>query len=606
MLRVAPVAFLLAALLADRASAAVPTLTPDQLKPGQKAVVRTVFAGDKIEEFDAEIVGVLKTGRVSGDLILAKATGDRMAHLGVAQGMSGSPVYVDGKLVGALSSGWSFNKDPLFGVTPIGEMLDVLTAPETPGEPGGTVGPTGIEPGTRATPEFRGLRWSDSPAPPISAATGNGATPGPLEPGPQPLPIPVACVGASPATLTIARQLLAPLGLSAVPGGRTSGTIPGDLVPGAAVGVELMGGDLQLAAIGTVTWRDADRVLIFGHPFFQSGPVKLPLTSVEIITVVASDAISFKVGSVGAPLGMATQDRRAAVAGRLGPVARLMPMSVKIGGSAAAARSFRFESIEDRNLVPQLAALATLNSLLESGGTGAGQTVRWTMTLFRKGVRPLRLEDQTTGAAATNDLIAGIAQPLSFLYNNPYATLALDSLAIDMQVAPGESLWTVRNVRLLDATVKPGATLHARCQIERWRGGTRNVNLDLRVPEEVPDGRYLLWVGGGQELTRYEAQRLPGRYRPASLEEAWKRIGELRNTTGLYATLLARAPELTREGRDYPELPTSALALLSGGAAAEDVSRRGSQAILDEVRLPANGHLHGELLLEVVVDRDGP
>jgi hypothetical protein len=334
--------------------------------------------------------------------------------------------------------------------------------------------------------------------------------------------------------------------------------------------------------------------------------VKLPLTSVEILTIVASDMISFKVGSVGTPLGIATQDRRAAVGGRMGPLAHLMPLSVKVGGPAATARSFRFQSIEDRNLAPQLVALATLNSLLESGGTGAGQTLRWSMTLYRKGVAPLRLDDQSTGAAADNDLVAGIAQPLTFLYNNPYASLALDSVAVDLQVAPGESLWTVRNVRLLDAAVRPGGTVHARCQLERWRGGLRTVDVSLHVPEEVPEGRYLLWVGGGPELTRYEAQRLPGRYRPASLDEAWKRIGDLRNSTRLYATLLARAPELTREGRDYPELPTSALALLSGGSAAEDVSRRGTQAILDEVRHPVNGHLHGEVLLEILVDRDAP
>jgi hypothetical protein len=226
------------------------------------------------------------------------------------------------------------------------------------------------------------------------------------------------------------------------------------------------------------------------------------------------------------------------------------------------------------------------------------------MTLFKKGLRPLRVDDEATGGGAATDFVSGIAQPLQFLYNNPYATLALDSLAVDVQVAPGESLWTVRNVRLMDAAVRPGGTVRVRCQLEQWRGDTRTVDVDLHMPEEVPEGRYLLWIGGGAELTRYEAQRLPGRYRPASLEEAWRRIGELRNTNKLYATLLARAPEVTREGRDYPELPTSALALLSGGTAADDVSRRGSQAILDEVRHPVNGHLHGEVLLEVVVDRD--
>src|SRR5215470_6867226 len=142
------------------AAAPPPTLPPSALRAGQQAVVRTVFAGDSVESFPAEIVGVLPGGRAEGDLILARATSPRLEATGVAQGMSGSPVYVDGKLIGALSSGWAFSKDPVFGITPIGEMLSGLDQPDTP--PGeGTPGPVGIEP-VPTTPRYRELTWADA------------------------------------------------------------------------------------------------------------------------------------------------------------------------------------------------------------------------------------------------------------------------------------------------------------------------------------------------------------------------------------------------------------------------------------------------------------
>lgn len=589
-------------------SAPVPTMSPDQLQAGQKAVVRTVFSGQKVEEFEAEIVGVLKTGDVQGDLILAKATSERVVKTGIAQGMSGSPVYVDGKLVGALSSGWNFSREPLFGVTPIGEMLQVLRLPRPEGGDAGTAGPSGLEPASTSVATYRGLSWAGA-APIAPAGATSPANTGEAALGaPVALSIPVSCVGLDPAALPFAQKLLAPLGLAAVPGGKTgvANTARPALEPGSAVAIDLLRGDMQLAAIGTVTWRDGDQVLIFGHPLFQSGAVKLPLSSAEITTIVSSQLISFKLGSSGAPLGTATQDRRAAVAGRMGPAPRLMPLAVRLEGAALPARNYRFQSIEDRALAPQIVALASLNSLLESGGTGGNQTVRWSLTLHRRGAAPLFVNDIATGASATNELVAGIAQPLAFLYNNPFSTLALDSVSVRLAVEPGQDAWTLRGVQLMDAAVRPGAVLKLRCEVERWRGERRTIDLEMKVPEEVPEGRYVLWAGGGNELDRLESARLPGRFRPASLDEAWRRIQKLRPADQLYVQLLARAPEVTRRGRDYPELPTSALALLSSGLSAEDAVRRGSQAVLDEQQKKLDGHVSGEVQLEFTVDPQAP
>ncbi|MBI5711018.1 MAG: hypothetical protein HZC42_12070 [Candidatus Eisenbacteria bacterium] len=603
-----------AALLASAAALAapaVPVLAPDRLQPGQKAIVRTVFRGDSIEEVPAEIVGVLKGGRAEGDMILARATSERLEKIGVAQGMSGSPVYVDGKLIGALSSGWSFAREPLFGITPIGEMLPVLELASS-ARAAGSAGPSGVELAGPDGARFRELRWDDGPDDQAAVPPGRVRAParedGPGVPGPIPLMLPLACSGLSPAALEPVRRWLAPLGLAVVPGGRAAGggPPPDALRPGAAVAVDVMRGDVEMAAIGTLTYRAGDRVLLFGHPFFQSGEVRLPLSTAEIATVVSNQASSFKLGVRGREAGVVTQDRRTAVAGTIGGVARMLPVRVTVAGAGRQRQDFRFETVEDRALAPSLVGVATLNSVLESGGSGGNQTLRWTLALHRPGAAPLVLTDLVAGDSPPAEVVGGIAAPLRFLFNNPFARLPLDSVAVAVEVRAGRELWTLRSARLLDAAVRPGGQVRVECELERWRGGRETRRFTVAVPEEAPDGRYVLWLGGGAELSRYEAGKLPARYRPTSLDDAWRRLASSRPADALYAALFARAPEVTSDGRDYPELPVSALALLSSGQAAGDLARRGDTARLEETRQPLDGLTRGELLLSITVDSRAP
>jgi hypothetical protein len=367
-----------------------------------------------------------------------------------------------------------------------------------------------------------------------------------------------------------------------------------------------MRGDLQLSAIGTLTWRDGDRVLLFGHPFFQAGDVRLPLSTARITTIVTSEYLSFKLGVRGREVGLVTQDRQSAVAGVLGPRARLLPLEVRVEGALAAARHFHFEMVEDRTLAPQLAGLATLNSLLESGGTGASQTVEWSIGLHRPGVAPLVLRDEATGDGLLAEMASAISGPLGFLFANPFERLQLDSVVVAVRVRPGREQWTLRSARLLDASVRPGGSARLACLVERWRGGTETRVLEVPVARQLPDGRYNLWVGGGAELSRIEATRFPARFRPTSLEDAWRRFARLRPSDGLYAAILANAPDVTADGRDYPELPSSAAAVLSSGLTAGDRARRADAALTGETRLPLEGLTRGELQLVLTVDSKAP
>jgi hypothetical protein len=583
-----------------RAATSVPLLGPDDLKPGMSAQVRTVFEGQRVDTFTAEIVGVLHGGRAEGDQIIARATDPRVVRLGVAAGMSGSPVYVDGKLIGALSGGWAFVKEPLFVITPIGEMLTVFEHP-APSVDGTTGGPSGIAVEERSTDLATGpFRWSD-PAPDT-----------PAEPGPddafRPLALPLAFGGLSPGATDAARRLFEPLGFRVTPGGRARAGAPGTdtLEPGSACAVDVLRGDLDASAIGTVTYRDGDRVLLFGHPFFQAGDVRLPLSTATITTIVPSLANPFKLGVPGRLVGTVTEDRRPAVGGRLGPSPRLLPFGVTVTDAAQAPRRYRFETIEDRQLMPQMVAIAALNSALEAGGASADQSLEWKMTLYRKSSAPLVLGDRLASDSPVGELPGAILSPIRFLANNPYARLALDSIAVAITTRPGREQWVLRGVGARESAVRPGATLHVGCELERWRGGRRTVELAIRVPEELPDGHYTLWVGGGGELDRYIAARLPGRFRPISLDDAWRRLAAMHRGDRLYGMLVARAPDVTRGGADYPELPGSAVALLAGSQSAADDTRRGDRALLAETALPLEAVLRGELLLDVIVDDQAP
>jgi hypothetical protein len=270
------------------------------------------------------------------------------------------------------------------------------------------------------------------------------------------------------------------------------------------------------------------------------------------------------------------------------------------------ARRYRFETIEDRQLMPQMVAIAALNSALESGGASSDQSLEWRMTLYRKGSVPLVLGDRLASDSPVGELPGAVLGPIRFLANNPYARLALDSIAIAIQSRPGREQWVLRGVATHESAVRPGALLHVGCELERWRGGRRTVELAIRVPEELPDGHYTLWVGGGVELDRYVAARLPGRFRPISLDDAWRRLSAFHRGDRLYGMLVARAPDVTRAGADYPELPGSAVALLAGAQSAADDTRRGDRALLAETALPLEAVLRGELQLDVLVDDQAP
>ncbi len=535
------------------AAASIPTLGIDAIRPGQRAVGRTVFTGNTIEEFELEIVGTLPGGRAEGAMILARALGPRMEHDGIAAGMSGSPIYVDGKLIGALAFGWPFSRDALCGIQPIADMLAVMQTPDR--APGGS--------------------FDDGPILTTQAGPESAI---PVRAGLERLRTPLTAGGFPPAAFAALAPWADAHGFTLVRGGGggTSGATGAParvapeaaraaLAPGAAIAVDLMRGDMNLAAIGTLTHRDGDRIVAFGHPFFQIGDVAYPLALADVTTIVANDQSSFKLGTPGAQVGAITQDRRAAVAGSIGPIPRMLPMTVLVRDgrrpAADAPAAYRFDLLRHRLLVAQLASIGVVGALADASGGLPEATWRYRATVRFPGRAPLVLED--TAGGPINAASTALAAPLRLLLDNPFAPLTADSVGLDLTVWPGMAQGHVEALRLASTIVRPGQGVTVVATVRDRRGGEREIAFTLPVPNDQPDGRLVVAVGGGGELDRQEAARMPARHRAATLDALIARLADRRRDDHLYATLYGPGLEPVVDGVPYPDLPDFAQRMLA-------------------------------------------
>jgi hypothetical protein len=326
-------------------------MTVDQLKPGMKGTGRSVFFGTEVKEFGVEVVDIMRHVTPRGDMILCRLSGQGLEESGVVAGMSGSPVYIDGRLVGAVSYGWSFAKEPLAGVTPAAEMLRIWNEPDHSESPGGS----------------RSDRMPGG-----SELAGLSA-----------LPLPVALSGFTPALAELVEPALKKLGFTPVAAAGSSSAEAAEtsnLVPGAAVGVALIDGDVRLAGIATLTCREGNRILAFGHPMLQAGNVRMPMVGGRIHSVVPSVASSFKLFSPTAPLGTINQDRPAGVGGNIGPIPEMLPVTAVVSSSSGL-DTYRFRIVELEDLAPMLIAVGLTDVVYQTEGNLEEMTLTSRMTV---------------------------------------------------------------------------------------------------------------------------------------------------------------------------------------------------------------------------------
>jgi len=574
-----------------------------ELEPGSIATVKTVLQGTTIEEFEVEIVSVVRKIGPDQDMIIARGLGDRIEHLGVAQGMSGSPVYQDGRLIGALSSTWPFLREPLLGITPAEQMAheaDWSFAHQEEATVGtGTVGTGTVGTASAAAdlaariglPAPRGDRLRQSPPAPRG---GNGFSA---------IGAPLVLAGLDARLVGVAAQLFEPWGFTVAEGGGGMSGKGGAMEPGATIGVRLAGGDANITAIGTVTWIDGDRVHAWGHPFFQVGDVEFPLVNGEIHTVVASSMISFKLGSGGDVVGTCTSDRRSGIAGRLGQEPRLIDFDIRLE-QRGESRTWHYEIVRDRELAPALVGLTAANSILVREGGLREETVRFRQRIELEDGRETTVETVITGDRTAGQVSELLGAATRVIASNPFEDVAIRRIEAEIVSDPGIRATFLTQVSLDDRSPRPGDTVRGGWVLRDYRGGESRGRFAIPLPENAREGRYLLLVADAATAEEYEAERSPRDFAPRTLDEMLARLSRLRRTDELHVHLYRQSDGVLIDGRPLPDLPQSTRAIIEGTARSGRAAALPAELVHEE-RIPLDRFVQGAhtILFEVYEEK---
>jgi hypothetical protein len=553
------------ALLAYAPQTSTPTLGIDAVKPGMIGVGRTVFAGETIEEFKATILGTLKNVIGPGrNLIIAKLEGGPLASTGVIAGMSGSPVYIDGKLVGAVSySLGSFAKEPFAGITPIGEMIDAV---DTPGPRGSNPG-LALPPGATAAQVFGILRRAmDGATAPLGAMAATADLQGAsslaaLVPGLRPIGSGLVLSGIDPAIGRDLRHALSADGFpdSSIPQS-TRPAPTGPLRPGDPVGVSLVRGDLEMGATGTVTHVNGNRVYAFGHPFLNLGPTTMVMTRANVIAVLPSLDSSLKIATLGAVVGTMNQDRAVAIGGTLGPGPKELAMAVTLTSARAPERRFSVFVLQDQLLTPLFSFVTILNAISAYERQVGALSLHVTGSVSFGADGQVAFDDFFTGDAAASLAAGLVAGPIGALATNEFRTVLPQS--VDMRIRATEQQESATIERVWLDTTKPrfGATHQLQVLLRDYRGGAETVTIPVTMPAQA-SGPLTLLVSDGATLASLEQRELR-LAKPTSFEGLIAQLNLARHGNRVYATLLRQSPGAAINGDNLPALPPSAQSIL--------------------------------------------
>ena len=536
----------------------------DDVRPGMVGVGRTVFAGETIEEFRANIIGVLRN--VLGprrDLILAKLEGGPLATTGVIQGMSGSPVYIDGKLVGAVSYAiGSFPREPLAGITPIAEMTaavdstSVRTAgdlaarwPAQPAEVFALLGRLTERALAPLGPRLPGLRV-DGPA-----------TLADLAPRLRPIGAAMVMSGFDPSVDKELRQALSVTASDGQgPRSERSAENATGLRPGDPVGVSLIHGDLEMGATGTVTHVDGNRVYGFGHPFLNLGPTAYPMTRAHVFTVLPSLDSSMKIAAMGPVIGTMGQDRSTAVGGTLGAGPRELEVNLTLTSDRAPDRQFRFYVLHDQILTPLFSYVAILNSLISYERQAGAMSVAATGSVSFGSNGVVQIDDAFTGDTAPALVSAAIAAPIGAAFTNEFRTVLPEKVDIKLRASEQQESKTIERVWLDTTRPKLGATYTLQVLLRDFRGGTETVSLPVTMPTHAT-GPVTLLVADATTLAGLEQRELkPGK--PSTWPALLAQLNATKRNNRLYVRLITSSAGTVVGGETLPALPPSVRSIL--------------------------------------------
>jgi hypothetical protein len=607
-------AFLLAVAVAAfgwvRLPASTSLMPIEEIKPGMVGVGRTIFEGAEMKDFKVHILGVLKNVQApQRNLILARLEGGPLAETGVIAGMSGSPVYIDGRLVGAVSySIGAFPKEPIAGITPIAEMIE---ATADPGPRRGAsaqarielpVSPERLAAAVRAN-YARVASFADRPADVqtfgLPAATGSQM--GALL---RPIATPLVLSGMDSATSELVGSMFREAGFTPMlSGGAAGGDVSpenGPLRPGDPVGVSLLGGDGEMGATGTVTHVDGDRVYAFGHPFFNFGPTAFPMTRAHVYATLPSLMSSFKIATMGEVIGTMQQDRATAIAGTLGKGPAVIPVTITLDNGRTAKRTFRYTAVNDQLFTPLLAYVALFNTL----GNYERQFGAMTFTVKGKASfdkhADLAYEDIFTGDGTIPAASAYVAGPITMLLANDVERVTLKGVELAVATAEESRSATIERVWLDEVRPRAGRTLPLKVLTRNYRGAEKISTIPIEIPANAT-GQLTVMVTDGKQLNQIEQRELRRSVQPTSVAQMIKLLNQSHRNNRVYVRLLTGTPGAVVNGEALTSLPPSVLAVLEGDRSGGNFTPIRSAA-LGEWELTMDSAISGTRVLTIDLD----
>ncbi len=590
--------------------AAPPYYPVSQIKPGMVATGHTVWQGDRIEEFKVHILGVLHN--VIGpkrDLILAKLEGGPLAQTGVIAGMSGSPVYIDGQLVGAVSySLGAFSKEPIAGITPIAEMIDAATL-DTPRPPIGVrarlempVTPESLSAAMRAS-----LSWArpfaDRPGDvQILGAGVNGQVATML----RPIATPLSLGGFSPDVAEMLGAAFRDYGFMPNAGAagaqipQNAATSNTSLRPGDAVGVNIVSGDFNMGATGTVTEVVGNRVYAFGHPFFNLGPIAFPMTKAFVHTLLPSMTSSMKIATTGDVIGTVHQDRATTIAGLMGDAPPTIPVKVTLESDRGFKKHFEFRVVNDQLFTPLFtyaSILSTLSSYERETGA-ATFSIKGTMNVKSHG--QIKIEDLFSGNGASLSAAGSVLAPLTFLLGNDFEPIEIEALDLTVQSTEQPRTATIERVWLDGGRARAGRTVPLKVLMRTYRGEEVVRTVPLEIPANAT-GSLSVMVSDGSRLAQWERREVRQPTEPRSVPQLMRTLNTLRKNNRLYVRLLAADAGAVISGEPLSSLPPSVLGVFEADRSTGDFVPLRS-ATLGEWNLPTEYAVNGSRTLTINVE----
>ena len=527
-------------------------ITIDEIRPGMEAYCLTVYKGTEIEKFKLDVLSVVRNVMPGRDAILVQGTDERFIHTGPVAGCSGSPVYVDGRLAGALAFGWLFSKDPLYGVTPIEEMLRA-----------------GKLSGSEQRQEQMGFAFDFSKPINFAEIDRQITTPqlsGRNSSGINALPCPLITSGLPVEVCEQLGAMVEPFGLMVVPGisGGSSGADTDEtenvqLTSGGCLAVPLITGDIQMDVIGTVTEIDGDKVYGFGHSFLGYGSIDLPMATGKVHTVVSSVIRSFKFATALEVVGALRTDESTVVCGQIGAQARMIPLTIRINRyNDAEQRVYNCKVVDNQLLTPQVLRSAVAGAVLMLGDLPPEHTVEYKVTIDIDGAEPIAFENVST-SQGLNEMIMESIVPVAILLNNPYKKVDIKSIDFDVRLMPKNIASRIWSVDLSDSTVKTGQELEISVIVESYLAEKKKYQCRLKIPDELAPGEYNLVVLGGYGYQEFLLKAAPYRFVPQNLTTLIEAMNNILHISRgkLYCLLVLPPGGVAVERAELPDLPAT-------------------------------------------------